>query len=513
MNKHVKVLLLMASAVSIAQANNTIAHTFFSVRPFYQNASPEKTSFFRDDMMAARDEGWGGALEVVVFGSKSANNDRLARYFTPYDKSCLNVVEFKNSTITPDYPLDPTREIEARNFNIETVNSQQNPNDNNAFRSTICFCPQQEVIGAGFTWKQALCRADDGWPTWWVEVSFPVLSVRNTMGLTEKVIENGGGAVTTNGLDDAPRVGNMIQAFKQDNWKYGRIVAGQTLSTTGIGDIEAKLGWLNMHQEGCSHWDTYIGFVFPAGNRPQAKYVFEPIRGNNHHFGFMYGSCLGLDAWECRDHKIVWEFNMNGRYLFSNTQVRSFDLRDKAWSRYIETYASLEDAQIASANFNTDSGTSGINLFTQCVRVSPRFQAEFNSAFIYSHCNWMVEVGYNFFGRHGELVELNDEWVEGPAIKDIGGQGITNFARTIQNNYPGSSIALNDYTPLHQKDLNLDSAAHPCVLSNILYGTVGYNWDCGCYPTFTALGASYEFTHGNNALERWLIWGKLGFAY
>ena len=56
------------------------------------------------------------------------------------------------------------------------------------------------------------------------------------------------------------------------------------------------------------------------------------------------------------------------RYLFSNHQVRSFDLIGKPWGRYMSTYKTSEEAAFAQTTLNENSGTSGINVFTQCVR-------------------------------------------------------------------------------------------------------------------------------------------------
>ena len=87
------------------------------------------------------------------------------------------------------------------------------------------------------------------------------------------------------------------------------------------------------------------------------------------------------------------------------------------------------------------------------------------------------------------------------------------LARTIGFQFEGSVI---DYTAaaytqsqILKTDLNIDSASHPAVLSNILYGNVGYEWSC----FFLGLGGSYEFSSINTTINRWTAWGKLGFNY
>jgi len=67
---------------------------------------------------------------------------------------------------------------------------------------------------------------------------------------------------------------------------------------------------------------------------------------------------------------------------------------------------------------------------------------------------------------------------------------------------------------ISQNDLDLSSAAHPCVISHTVYGAAGYYWDNLCFPIMIGLGGSYEFSgRMNTSLDRWLIWGKFGISF
>ena len=57
--------------------------TYLDVRPLFKSNFPEQWVAFRDDRLHARFEGIHGALEVVLFGSKSTNPCDIARYFFP----------------------------------------------------------------------------------------------------------------------------------------------------------------------------------------------------------------------------------------------------------------------------------------------------------------------------------------------------------------------------------------------------------------------------------------------
>ena len=67
---------------------------------------------------------------------------------------------------------------------------------------------------------------------------------------------------------------------------------------------------------------------------------------------------------------------------------------------------------------------------------------------------------------------------------------------------------------IKEEDLDLQSAATPCLLSHTIYGALGYRWDERKRPPFTSFGASYTFSSSNNAvIDRWTVWGKVGFSF
>jgi hypothetical protein len=507
MLKKLYVGLLAVGGATTALADDTISHTFFYVRPHFMSGQPERVSNWRDDLIDATENGWGGMAEAVVYGGKSTNHHKMAEYFMPFGKTCLNVYE--SDFGIPDQDLNRSKDIEAMNFNIQTVNHN--------FQSRIKFAPEQTFIGLGLAWKQAFWWCDDHARAW-LEVSLPIEHVRNKMGLTETVINDGGGAVTGTGLDGAPFVGTMIDAFKQSNWLYGKIDNKKCLSKTGVADIEIKVNW-NSALGSCCRLDSYIGFVAPTGTKINAKnaaYVFSPVIGNNHHWGFLIGGHMAFDVWECGRHNVRMEYDLAARIYAPNHQIRSFDLVDKQWGRYLSVYSSADQAAAAFDTLNLNSGTSGINVFTQCVKVSPRYNADANTALVYNYCNFVAEVGYNLFVREAENVCLSSKWANGEvAVKALPGEGVTNIARTIGKDFNGSDIPFTEFAEatLTRCDLNLDSAAHPAIISNNLYGTLGYQWETCGMPSSFSIGGSYEFSKVNTTMDRWLAWGKLTIAY
>ena len=495
----------VSSATSTCASNCACAHTsqsFFSVRPPFQEASPELVSAFNYERYHARRNGIGGAVQIVGFGGQSTNSTALAKYFMPF---CHESVQ---STLT--HQEFPVNTVYAQHFNIFTQTG--------TFASTVSFAPRQTFGGLGISYRQDFLSNKDGSGFCFASVSFPVLHVRNDMQLCEKVTDSGGGA---NPDDNTTVVANMTQAFAQSAWEFGKIMCTQ--SHTGVADVQVKFGyeWLHPH----CHVELYLGATLPTGNKPTGKFVFEAIVGNNRHGGIMWGGACGFQLWKDRDTSIHIEWALNSQYLLSNTQTRSFDLNYKPWSRYMETYASQADAQAAQDQPNpqlkANQSTPGINVFTKPLSVTPGFIHDMNVAFaVLSMHGFTGEIGYNLYSKDQECVSLDCGWQEGPALKALLGGGATQPLRDITGNQDLDEeltpVPLADYTDsiITLDDLNLSSAAHPAYLSHTVYGSFGYRWDKRAYPVFTTLGASYEFSTISNAvLDRWMAWGKVGVSF
>ncbi len=491
------------------------SRSYLSVRPQFQSASPEKISGFRSDRFHVKDDGWHGAVQAVIFGSKSSNKFDLARYFLPFGKTELFVDEAIGLGAIPQ-PQD----LLAQHFNIFTVNSN--------FRSKISIRPEQTVIGAGFEARKSFCMNEEKGRGFFTSISFPVVRIKNDLKFKEDVINDGGFALATADVDNSA-VANMEEAFMQPGWDFGKIKTNnQTMSKTGVADVELKIGYEWIQQDPF-HLESYLGILIPSGNKPNSEYLFQPIVGHGHHWGILFGNSLGIQIWanEATDRSLRMEYSSHTQYLFRNTQCRSVDLLCKPWSRYIELYRDQEQAVVASnlsSTLQTNFATPGINILTMPIKVRPGFSHNMTTAGVFNTGGWQLEAGYNLYCRQSECLRLACPWIEGPAIKNHTGIGLTNPVRDITGNArlenivdnSANRIALQDYkfNFIKEEDLDLVSASSPCVISHTVYGALGYQWDDMDYPFFLNAGGSYEFNKGNNAgIERWAFWGKLGFSY
>ena len=491
------------------------SRSFLAVRPNFQSESPEMISGFRSHRLHEGER--HAAVEAVLFGSHSTDEENLARYFFPSCKTEL-IVDERISLDSPPQPQD----LLAAHFNIFTLNG--------TFRSKISIRPQTSAIGAGFYARKAFCMNEEKGRGFFTSISFPIVRVKNDLQLQEDIINDGGGVNLNADIDNV--AANMTEALNQGQWQFGKI-SNFAMKKTGVGDIEWKLGYEWIQQEPF-HLESYLGILVPTGNKFDGEYLFQPIVGHGRHWGIMVGNAIGVQVWqdEMNDRSLRVEYASNTRYLFRNTQCRSIDLFCKPWSRYIEVYQSQDQAMVAESLPDSTQGqnfaTPGINVLTIPVKVRPGFAYNMTTAAVFDSKNWKLEGGYNLYARQSECLKLACPWQEGPAIKHHLGDGSTNPVRDITGNYrlenitvngtpgQGNRLDLGDYklNLIKESDLDLNSAASPCIISHTIYAALGYTMKDRDKPIFGNIGGSYEFSNSNNAVvERWTIWGKIGLSF
>lgn len=517
MKKYLVISLLLAMTLPINAIRRKVVcdcdckatgKTFFSVRTPYQVNSPEWLVHFRD-RMDAREDGFGGAFQATILGGKSTRKDRITQYFVP---------ECRTELLITEQQRDDT-DIRSEHFNIITVNED--------FESKIRFEPRHSFVGAGFTWRQRIWERDNGHNVFgWI--SGPVLRVKNRMNLCEQVVEDGGGvdeelSTKSEEVNGFPLVKNMVEAFKQKAFRCGKIDDCCDNTETRFAHIELALGAQLVKEETCT-LESFVGGIFPTGNRPCGTFVFEPIVGNNDHFGAFWGSALSMELWhhDTHERRLVVYVNYNGQYLFSRCERRLVDVKCKPWSRYMQVYCNKDQAQEAFDAGSPDADkalllhTPGVNIFCLDLKIKPRFAHNCNAAFAYYANGFEGEIGYNLFCRKAECIELGCKFNEQSAFKSLQGDGFTDNVQIICDDLGlinAKSIDDFDDNIIKAVDLDLESAAHPGMIVHTVYGSLGYRWDDREYPPFIGAGASYQFASDNTGMNKWMAWGKLGFSF
>lgn len=523
-----------ASAITLGTATTDNSYTAAN-----DLAVATSTTTGRDLLNVAGAPGAATAINQFMVGTGTANT------YNTYDLTTLRGLVSSSGTIG-DFQVDTNKNVGIMrpwNFGVGYAPNVQfgATISESAFVSAITPTLKRSHWGIGATWKQLLSTKDTGF---FLELSTALQRVTMNMELNEVIAEelvlnptsNGSGTSTTawlaswtdNGFnagnEEAPV--NMTQAFAQDAWLYGKVNGAQ--SVTRLADIELKLGYQFVCQENVMS-NMFVGIVIPTGNKAQAAFLAEPIVGNGFHFGLMFGSTSEIQLDMGSETRWSMRSDANFRYLFQNTQVRSFDTASNGqWSRYMMVWpnyaAEQAEGELGTTEDSLRNYTPGINVFTQEMHVTPRAQARMNQALVLEHGSLKAEFGWNMMVRQAEEVSLVNAWAnETVAFADASNNttSLFNQTRTIYNDAyqstpvattAGGSEAHYNAATISASDLNLDSAASPAAFTNTPYLALGYAFNEEKSSVFS-IGASYEMSATNGYINDWTLWGKFGFTF
>ncbi len=358
------------------------------------------------------------------------------------------------------------------------------------------------------------------------------------------------GVTNSNRATDATPPANVEEAFAQDAWNYGKVCGCSKI--TRLADIELSLGYQWMCGD-CASTNWYVGVVIPTGNKGGATYIAPAVVGNGQHAGIMTGSCTEVMLSEEADYSAWYRLDACARYLFRNTQKRSFDLLGNEWSRYMMVWENEDAYTAALVLANTITAptgpgladrqyTPGINVFTTDFYIKPQFQGRLNQAVYFQGEHFRAELGWNVFARQTDCVQLACEWTQAPAFADssyVSGIALNNN-RTIYNDaqtaaynvvdnlsrvtpvttptslvtIAGNNLVATNYDDfaISSDEIDYNSVATPGVITNTPYLVLGYAFESDYKPQLS-IGGSYEFTTSNRALNQWLVWGKFEIAF
>ena len=533
-NKRYLLSVALLSVLSVRA--DVYGKSYLSIRPRFELNFPERIVMFRDKM-DAREDGRGYAFEVVGFFGKTVNPTNIAKYFLPNGKDYITVGEDAS-----DSSVNRTRDVNAFHLGILTdqvlgvpVYAQEANSGYTSltFESKVSFCPQQRVCGLGLAYQQRFKNR-----FWW-DISAPILSVKNTLGVKELIYNKGGGAGGNVNVPDG-YFANALCALGDCNAdrKYGRIVS-RWMKKTGLSHIELRFGRDVVDQGETALVGAFLGAYIPTGNKPCGYYMFEPVVGNNCHWGIMLG---GYGAFELMrdddDRTLNALYSALTRYFIPNHQRRSFDLRGLPWSRYLKVWKSDNNGtNLAVENLATNIDYL-INYSTLCAKVKPQYSYDFNVGFNYTDRGFKAEAGYNLYARKAEEICFDQ-----PMKGEVGRMALAYYIAQAQNNsnqavpytYQGTTIdnlllkantggfwdevvnpsaadSVATYLPITINDLDPNSAAAPASIAQVLYASLGYEWKNIEFPVFINGGASYEFTNDNTSVCRWTAWFKFGFS-
>ena len=193
-------------------------------------------------------------------------------------------------------------------------------------------------------------------------------------------------------------------------------------SKTALAEIQMALGW-NFWLDENYHLGANFRLYAPTGNRPRGNFLFEPIVGNGKHWEIGAGITGHYTFWRSEDEDTSFGVYVDANLttMLRARQTRTFDITGRPLSRYMlaEKMVSPVGANLfANPNPNTTAGgtapaaqfanifTPVANLTTVDVRVRTALQADVAVMLNYTACNFEFDLGYNFWARTCEKIDL-----------------------------------------------------------------------------------------------------------
>ena len=347
-----------------------------------------------------------GAFSLAVEYTRSFRNERLAHFL--FGNDLINCCELyiqgsevenrnKRAWMADYFGLDPK------------------------FDSRVRFCPQIQNAVLDFNLWLGFDEAAEGL---YLRINAPIVWTKWQLCPCESVKTVGDAgyyagymseeAVAADKLNkrflDYMRGNSVTFGDMKTPLEYGRI-DNCACTKTRLAEIDLSLGW-NFVLEEDYHFGAFLYVAAPAGNRPCATRLFEPMVGNGKHWEFgggISGSWIFWRDCECEEQYMgVW-LEATIAHLFKACQRRSFDFCNKPNSRYMlleemtkDNPNEIGDGTNFAKYVYKENLIPAINWSTFNVDVRIDVQADIALKLGYTRCNWNFDLGYNLWARTGE---------------------------------------------------------------------------------------------------------------
>ncbi len=355
---------------------------------------------------------------------------------------------------------------------------------------------------------------------WFINFSMPVTWIKNNLGVRG---------------DQA-----AVEAFNQRAFKYVKMSPGD-MTSVQISQATVSLGTRYM-SEGDIQILAASGVIVPLAEQPCNGSLFQPIQGFNSHFGFdfLVHFQFPIIQREYNPSRILFFLDIHNNFLSRNHQLRTFDIKNKPFSRYMQLYDS-----------DTNKLIPAMNALTIRSRVEPYNIVNFATGFRFAHRACYGEIGYElwahgnervtpepvtthpigwwddlrygiaFINAEGELAKIDAETGNVVAINPNEELGLTAHNSTI--NYVAAPDGIYNccpspsFTPRNEyliiSDLNIYTPASRSTITHRGFISVSLGETGKKIDGFINFGAFIEAPQNNAALNFWGAWLKGGFSF
>lgn len=452
------------------------SQTFMFTHPLNQNLALLKSLWHS---MIYSDKPDVGAFQCIGVFQGSQNYPKAVPYFL-FDKK-------EELVVTGDhYPGARLRDVRAEWLGIQDAD----------FYGLMSVLPEQKQFGFFLELFQPLSSycSISLLKDWWVTVRMPFVMVENNLNLRQY-------GIMTSPADHGPK--DIIQAFNQPAWKYAKM-SPVSKSAGGLAEINILVG-STLVADDYNELAYYSGISIGTSSIQDPAYLFSPFVGNNGHSSIEGGLNIQFPLnCDTTCGAICFIINAEVHYMIHNQQCRTFDLRGKQWSRYL---------QFNEIDGPPDQNIPGVNILTRLCKVRPYVFMEIVLGWRYITDRVEAEVGCNLWGHGTEKIRFvcpfpeNKYGIAGNgAIAGDPSRGASASKSTIGERAPNDDT----FIAIRGSDIDLLSAENRSGINYKVYGSVGYTYHGEHYDGFLGIGGFYEFVQYNNSLQFGGLWAKFG---
>jgi hypothetical protein len=503
MRKFIASLIITTFFVSNMAAKTYSDKTFLNARDSLTNLPMEYTTWH--NMINIKSNGeYNGTIQAVGFYQESTNKSDMGKYFGfdwqgQADQGIMNEIGVHST------------QVNILKFPGDVIHNHNAGAGAGTLDCNYKFEPYQDAFGVRLAYHQDLDKLLDGLH---FRINTPIVQVKTNMNITQ-VSENNtpqdvnGTSVTF--LDYlSGNVENTDATQLQDKLAYQKITGGSH-SSTGVADIDCKLGYTFMHKKRF-RGALNIALTIPTGKTPKAEYRFEPVYGNGGHWGLGAGFDMAVNLWQKDNKSIDFMLVGNYKYLFEGTEKRTLD--------YVYPYGG-DKASGGYYNLGGEADKQGVfpmaNILTQDIKVTPGSMFDGIAAFALNYGNFTFDLGYNFYARESEDVKLKNAWEDKYAVAAWKYNTNSDFQLLHSNDndkaFAGQDAPKDTDATIKEEHLDFSEITTPSQVTHKIYSGLGYEFAEFEYPFFVGVGGSYEFVDNNSALENWALWAKLGISW
>lgn len=195
--------------------------------------------------------------------------------------------------------------------------------------------------------------------------------------------------------------GGYLFGNMQTPWVAQKFISGAQ-SEFGLADIDMILGY-NYELTPFGHWGLFLEIVAPTGNKVNILNVFSPVIGNGKHWELGVGFSGHAVLWQSNETECLSGYiEGNVSHLFSNRQLRTFDLKNRVNSRYFLLEEFNENGKSINQNINA------VNFTTRPVYISISYKFDVAATLSYRNCDFALDLGYNFYTNDSETAGCSE---------------------------------------------------------------------------------------------------------